>query len=157
MVRFAVSVCVLALTLASCSDDETLAPVEEQQPRSTYGQIDDLVQAVDEAGLVCSKWEKPKRERLAADSRYCGDEESVAAASIYTSGQKKDKAIRESVEFAELWRAQDAPEMVASLLVGENWIVEGTLDEVKGMEGDLGGVVQDNSCQVSRDNHWCDD
>ncbi|MGB3764487.1 MAG: hypothetical protein WA966_14830 [Ornithinimicrobium sp.] len=149
--RFLFVVCLLGFLLSSCGrgeSEDAAAEVDNEQPPATYGQIDDLVQAVDDAGLQCSTWTKPLRERLAADSRYCEDGDSIAAMNIYASGRQMQRAIGESVQFAELYREENSPELVASLLVGENWIVEATLDDVRRLEPELGGVVQDNSCAV---------
>jgi hypothetical protein len=138
----ALAVLLLALPACGGGTQKSTSP----GPRATYGQIDDLVDAVTDAGLACDRWLKPKRERLAADSRYC--KAPSAAVSIYTSPEDQQKAIRESKQFAVMWRKYgDEP---SSLLVGENWIVEGSLDEVKTLEPALGGVVQDNSCAVAK-------
>jgi hypothetical protein len=114
----------------------------------TYGQIADLVSDATSAGVVCDKWLKPLRERLSADSRYC--KKSLVEGAIYTSDLNKQKAIKESIQFAMLDRKYNmAPE---SILVGPNWTVTGPLKLLQKIEPHLGGVVQDNTCAVVNGN-----
>ena len=126
------------------------APAKAQPSKDVrYGQIADLLKAAEGAGLSCSgRWLRPKRVRLSADSRYCSPEGSLEAFAIYSSDTNKDKAVQESVEFAQIWRDENAPELISSIIVGPNWTVEGSLDELKKVQKGMGGVLQDNTCAV---------
>ena len=119
------------------------APCAELVRFDEYAEIDELIYAVQAAGLECETWEKQERLQGATDSKFCvlSGTTSVTA-SLYTTQAKQKQAIRENVNFAR--RNHEYGYNGYSALVGPYWTVEAPVEALREIKPELGGVLRDS-------------
>lgn len=130
-------VAVMFTAAAGCSGEGTkvsepsaatsAAPSASPTPtiKATYGTVTELRDALVAAGYECPAWEQADQVKLAAQSGSCSDADVL---SVYVGAEDRDVVVATLKEFGG-----------ASLLVGENWILNSP--EAPAFQAKMGGVV----------------
>lgn len=118
------------VALSACSQVAPELEPEAATYPETFRSVEELRDAFVEAGGECPSWEQSNHIPAAAESGTCSDSNVL---SIYTSKDSTEAAFDNYKTIAQPG---------ASLLVGENWIIN---DEVvKDLDPALGGVLFTN-------------
>lgn len=144
-----VALALVATVLVACTssegDNDTPSATSESEPSApgTYGDVDDLVEAVADAGWTC---DVPVETPVSGDTetvRYCSPVEDPEALTfeIFSSDGDLANGVEEAEDSAEFSISEGwAP---SSILVGANWLIGGPLEVLERIEPEMGGELTD--------------